>query len=164
MDVSLSYSQEKTKNITNINLERINNFVNIMAGIKKLSPEGKDAMNTLKKGIKSYTNSTTHYSDLFRSHEGTKDTISIVMVIFFIVIIVLYCFLTFKKLKEPMDFISNITFVTIPMFLGFTGVIAIYFMITFDFCNSIHSSIYKDQRPIYNKGVGKLFNCFDSVI
>ena len=93
-----------------------------------------------------------------------KVTISIILMVCFTLVILLYCFLAYKKLKNILDIISNIVFFTIPIIIAILGLITIYFMITFDFCNSIHSSIYKDHFPIYNKGVGKFSNCFDSVI
>lgn len=101
--------------------------------------------------------------ETFQAHLGVKNTISMAMIIFFALVTCMFVFFFIKKMKEAIDFLSNIVFVTIPGFLLITAVITIYFMITFDFCNSIHSSIYEGNLPIYNKGVGRIMNCFDAV-
>lgn len=132
--------------------------------ISSFSDEGKEAFETFSNGIESYKNITTKNTNIFKSKENIKDTINYIMIGFFSILIILFFIFFWKKIRGPIDFISNIVFVTIPLVLVITGILIIGFMIAFDFCNSIHASIYENDFPIYGKGLGKLFNCFDSVI
>lgn len=145
-------------------LNKLNSFVNKIEKIKEFSEEGKEAFQGVSKGIYLYSNLTNSFLEALQYHNNQKDLISIILLVFFIITILLYCFLAYKKLREVMDIVANVVFFTIPILFVVTGLITVYFMIIFDFCNSVHSGIYKDHFPIYNKGVGKLTNCFDSVI
>lgn len=118
---------------------------------------------TLAGGLKDYQEKTETNIDIFLEIEEKKNTFSVFFFIFYILIIVLVLALILKKFKEPVIFISNIVLVTIPILIVLSGIVSIYFFIYTDFCYSIHSAIYEDNFPVYNKGIGKIVSCFNSV-
>jgi len=118
----------------------------------------------LKLGLGLYRNDTNYYLDKFINIENKKNLFSILLFIIYSCMIILIFYLVMKKNREPVIYLSNIVFCTVPLLIIACGLISIYFFIYSDFCVSIHSAIYNDNFPIYNKGIGKMVSCFDKVI
>lgn len=113
--------------------------------------------------LKDYRNQTNNKIDIFFKWENEKNWFSMILFFFYIIIIMIVLFLIFKKLKDPVVFISNVVFLTIPLLIVISGFICIYFLIYTDFCHSIYSAIYNDDFPVHNKGIGQIVSCFNSV-
>jgi len=110
-----------------------------------------------------YKEKTDKNIDKFLEIEGKKNMFSVILFIFYILIILIVLVLIIKKYKEPVIYISNVVLLTIPILFIVSGVITIYFLTYTDFCYSIHSAIYDSNFPVYNKGIGKIVSCFNSV-
>lgn len=118
---------------------------------------------TLTGGLQEYQEKTDQNIDVFLDIEEKKNMFSVVFFIFYILIIILVVALIIKKYKEPVIYISNIVLLTVPVLIVLSGIVSIYFFIYTDFCYSVHTAIYEDNFPIYNKGIGKIVSCFNSV-
>lgn len=120
-------------------------------------------LNALTSGLEVYKEKTDGNINIFFEFEERKNIFSVILFIFYVLMIFIVILLFIKKFKHPINFISNAVTFTIPLLIVLAGVIAIYFFIYSDFCSSIHDSIYEDYFPIYDKGIGKIVSCFSSV-
>jgi hypothetical protein len=132
--------------------------------LNSTSEEIESTFKTLAGGLRDYQANTDQNIDVFLEIEEKKNLFSVVFFIFYILIIVIVLALIIKKLKAPVIYISNVVLLTIPILIVLSGVVSIYFFIYTDFCYSIHAAIYDGNFPVYNKGVGKIVSCFNSVI
>ena len=160
---SFEYAKEKSEKIANQYLVAIETYKNKTANLNSTMEEIESTFKVLARGLKDYQAKTDSNIDVFLEIEGKKNMFSVSFFIFYILIIIVVFALIVKKYKEPVIYISNIVLLTIPILIVVSGIISIYFFIYTDFCYSIHSAIYENNFPVYNKGVGKIVSCFNSV-
>jgi hypothetical protein len=160
---SFEFAKEKSEKLANQYLVAFETYKNKTANLNSTSEEIESTFKTLAGGLKDYQDKTDTNIDVFLEIEEKKNLFSVFFFIFYILIIVLILALIFKKFKEPVIYISNIVLLTIPILIVLSGIVSIYFFIYTDFCYSIHSAIYEDNFPVYDKGIGKIVSCFNSV-
>jgi len=139
-----------------------NNLTN--SNVVSMSKESDSILKGLTLGLEQYKNLTQSNVEILLKIEKKNFLFSGLLFLFYIVIFVLALFAIIKKYKVALELISYLVLITVPLLIFICGVLSVYFFIHSDFCNSIHTAIYKDHFPIYNKRIGKIISCFNSVI
>ncbi len=106
---------------------------------------------------------TENIIDNFISYENVRNMYTILFFIFYVLVFGLSIFAFLKRRSNWILAFSIILLFTLPFILLYTGLLGSYFFIYSDLCDSVYDAIYKNQIPIYGKGLGYLTSCYDIV-
>lgn len=155
------------KSVNNENkdyLLKLTTFRDYLSTMKKLTNEDNEYF---KISFQSAQDQTTTTDDNI-SKESTRNKIFFILQLAlcgFYIIPYILCIISYKKLAPRIIKASVIVALLIaPMicFLQFSN-FSMFFNIN-DYCNMNYQSIYVGTKPVYNKGIGYLTNCFNGKI
>lgn len=125
-----------------------------------LNQENLDVLNN---GLINYNNETSIKAAKLKSSEYLRNLFNILLCAFYVAAVLL-SFLAYRKRWPKFILVLYIfLLISLPVIFIVDGFNAVYFLMYADLCEGVHGSIYENQTPIYNKGIGYLTSCFDKV-
>jgi len=113
-------------------------------------------------GINQFKNNTEERINFFTSIENTRALATILIFLFYLIMISLAFWGFFKRKPNFLLAISIILLFTLPFLIVYEGYVATFYFVYTDLCQDVHDAIYANKFPIADKGLGFYINCFNS--
>jgi hypothetical protein len=120
-----------------------------------------DVSESLQSGINKFSNRTENRMNDFVTLENSRSLTTILIFAFYLIISGLAFFAFFKRKPNLLLFLAILLLFSIPLLLFFQGIVATYYFYYSDTCQAVHDTIYENQFPIDNYGLGYYVSCFD---
>ncbi len=122
----------------------------------------KPTYTKLSSGVLYAASESYNHMDITYEIETERNLISILIFVAYLIMIGL-AFLGFiKRWPKFLLGLSISLMLSIPLLLLFEGMTATYYFVYSDMCESVHSAMYENQFPVYNKGMGYFASCFNA--
>jgi hypothetical protein len=144
------------KNVYVPSIKNLTSQINLQVG-------GIDTENseTLYSGMNAFVNRTEYRMNHFLTLENSRSLTTILIFLFYLTVSGLAFFAFFKRKPNLLLFLAILLLFSIPLLLFFQGIVATYYFYYSDTCQAVHDTIYENQFPIDNYGLGYYISCFD---
>lgn len=149
--------------IVDVHLYAINNLSSTIAAQNVSYKFDADNLATLASGLNDYNNSTDTKLSAMTSSEYIRNLSNILFFIFYLIIIAFTFICYRKRWTKGILSLYIIALLSLPTIFIVEGYNANFFFVYADLCEGIYGAMYQSQTPIYDRGIGYLSSCFDSV-
>lgn len=114
-----------------------------------------------KNGIDNYVTIANNRTNEAISSENMRNTATILIFTAYLIVIVLVFLSFFMKWQSVLALLAILVLFSISGMLVFEGYITKYYFYYSDMCGKVYTSMYENEFPVANQGIGYYINCLE---